>query len=375
MSINKSHGKNKDKYLDRNGTNEVSAANAKDAVDKKHVKNADTILNEGGANEISADYLDAALRTIPHVYETEDLRLLLHFDGTDGATSTVDDSSFNNTLTFQGSSQLDTADKKFGTTSLFLNGTTDYLDLNVGTNIQPFLDSEAKWTIDAWFKLKTPVVASEQQIIGTIDRIWYLSIDYSSGSLITLRFKGAGATQGSNGHTVVVPLVQIADGQWHHIAVALNPTGTGANNNNFFSAIYLDGQFQNNNSMDGTFASSANLTIGKFNNTDYFNGWIDEIRINRGDTFGIMKPNPTTSFVAFEADFILPEVPHDPVVHVPQLASISTDRRLLRSEGVKVSDVQKLLNIPSGINQAAAGAGPGELWADTSDGNTVKLGV
>lgn len=46
-----------------------------------------------------------------------------------------------------------------------------------------------------------------------------------------------------------------------------------------------------------------------------------------------------------------------------------TGKVVLQNPSLNVS------NLKSGIDQAAAGAGAGELWADTSDGNTVKLGV
>jgi len=54
-----------------------------------------------------------------------------------------------------------------------------------------------------------------------------------------------------------------------------------------------------------------------------------------------------------------------------------------RVEAVGVSDALQVSTdggivmggLASGINQGASGAGAGELWVDTSDGNTIKLGV
>ncbi len=53
--------------------------------------------------------------------------LLANFDGTDGATSSVDESENTHVLIFSGDAQLDTAQKKFGTASLLLDGTGDYV--------------------------------------------------------------------------------------------------------------------------------------------------------------------------------------------------------------------------------------------------------
>jgi len=42
--MGKGHARNEDTYLDKNGSNEVTAANAKDAIDKKHSQNSDSHL-------------------------------------------------------------------------------------------------------------------------------------------------------------------------------------------------------------------------------------------------------------------------------------------------------------------------------------------
>jgi len=48
------HTQGTDQALDTGGGNEVTAANAKDAVSKKHTQNSDTFLDEGNANEVTA---------------------------------------------------------------------------------------------------------------------------------------------------------------------------------------------------------------------------------------------------------------------------------------------------------------------------------
>src|SRR3990167_9908671 len=51
---------------------------------------------------------------------------LLHFDGADAATTFTDENG--RTWTGAADAQLDTAQKKFGTASLLLDGTGDYID-------------------------------------------------------------------------------------------------------------------------------------------------------------------------------------------------------------------------------------------------------
>lgn len=73
----------------------------------------------------------------PHL---DKLKALLHFEGLDGATTTVDSSPVGRTVTLANSAQLDDAQKQFGTTScLFANASQSYLsmaasaDFDVGT--------------------------------------------------------------------------------------------------------------------------------------------------------------------------------------------------------------------------------------------------
>lgn len=50
------------------------------------------------------------------------VRLLLHGDGSDGATTITDSSQYNRTFTVQGGAQIDTAESVFGGSSLYLPG-------------------------------------------------------------------------------------------------------------------------------------------------------------------------------------------------------------------------------------------------------------
>lgn len=56
-AYDKRHTQNTDQYLDFGGASQSAAADVKDAVTKKHTQNTDTILNSGGANEVTAAQL------------------------------------------------------------------------------------------------------------------------------------------------------------------------------------------------------------------------------------------------------------------------------------------------------------------------------
>lgn len=76
-----------------------------------------------------------------------DTTLLIHFDGTNGQTTYTAETG--QTVTFVSGAQLSTTSPKFGTASLLLNGSSDYVtvpdsnDWNFGTG---------DFTIEGWFK-------------------------------------------------------------------------------------------------------------------------------------------------------------------------------------------------------------------------------
>ena len=78
----------------------------------------------------------------PHRFKMDaPLKALYHFDGVDGATTTVDSSSYARAITLANSAQLDTTQAVFGVSSLlFTNASQSYAsmagssDFNVGTD-------------------------------------------------------------------------------------------------------------------------------------------------------------------------------------------------------------------------------------------------
>jgi len=55
----------------------------------------------------------------------DSVEFLSHFDGADAATTAVDESDNNHTIVFNAEAQLDTAQQKWGTASLLLDGSVD----------------------------------------------------------------------------------------------------------------------------------------------------------------------------------------------------------------------------------------------------------
>ena len=162
-----------------------------------------------------------------------------------------------------GDAQLDTAQKKFGSASLLLDGTGDYLnvptdgDLGLGTT---------NFCIEAFIRPSS--VSGTQTIIdlrsgSTTDTAPVLYLDGT-----TLHYK-VGNTSQANGGT-------LSTGTWYHVAVARSGGST---------KLFLDGTQVGSTYTDGNdYGSTKPLIIGGDYNSgaNGFAGHIDEVRISKG---------------------------------------------------------------------------------------------
>lgn len=84
---------------------------------------------------------------------------LLNFEGADASTTMIDD--FGNTWTASGNAQIDTAQSKFGTSSLLLDGTGDYVSSSNFTSL-----GDGSWEISLWARFNAlPAAATTMQLL------------------------------------------------------------------------------------------------------------------------------------------------------------------------------------------------------------------
>lgn len=76
-------------------------------------------------------------------------QLLLHCNGTDTSTSFPDSGNTGHTVTANGNAQVDTSFKQFGTGSLLLDGTGDYLSI---PDSEDWNMGDGTFTIDFWVR-------------------------------------------------------------------------------------------------------------------------------------------------------------------------------------------------------------------------------
>jgi hypothetical protein len=200
------------------------------------------------------------------------LGMLLHFDGTSGATTFADSSSPAVTGSAIGGAALTSTVAKFGATSL-ASGTNSYASF-------PWKASytlSGSYTLEAWVYLRAaPAPNPRGDSCGTIAAAgagagWQFYYCHNLGT-IGMGAYGDGATQ-------LIASYSMPLNQWTHIAVVRN----GSSN-----AIYVNGISQplTANTFAGKDVSSGVLTVGserRLSGWDHdFPGYIDEVRITNG---------------------------------------------------------------------------------------------
>ena len=180
-------------------------------------------------------------------------------------------------ITVNGDAQLDTDEKKFGTASLLLDGTGDYLNLAGSSD---FGFGTGDFTVEAFIRPSsvasgTKVIADFRSTSGTVAGLLVLS-----GS--TIEFQSA------NGAGTITGSTNLSANVFYHFAVVRESGVT---------KLYLNGSQEGSNLSDTTdYGSSRALYIGaNFNGTSEFPGHIDEFRVSKGLARYTGAFTPTTS--------------------------------------------------------------------------------
>lgn len=200
------------------------------------------------------------------------ISLLMHMDGTNGSQTFIDSSSNSYSLTANGDAQISTAiaDPFGGSTSLF-DANDDYVEVPVDAG--EF--GSGDFTIECWIYANTTSnldTVISKGVLTTVDnKAW--TLEWNSGRLA---FFGYGEL--STG--IVRTNNTLNTGTWYHVAVVKHGS-------NF--RMYLDGVDQTDHSGNptiNTLDTGGVLLVGSgfyAPTTRTFDGYIDELRITKGD--------------------------------------------------------------------------------------------
>lgn len=194
--------------------------------------------------------------------------LLLHFNGANGQTTTVDSSQTPKTMTMSGSA-LSTTLPKFGAASLSLTGGVQVVSTPTSADFQM---GSGDFTIECWVKISS--FSGDQTVL----------IHQSSGAVTDIGFiiavsGGAINFQMGSGGSIYAPISTGGIvGQWQHVAaVRFGNTLT----------IYVDGVAGGTTAtvtgLSMNAASGGSLRIGnRLDGLYQFIGSVDEVRITKG---------------------------------------------------------------------------------------------
>jgi hypothetical protein len=201
-----------------------------------------------------------------------DTVLLLGFNGTDGATTTTDESyAANGSPTFHNQAQIDTAQKKFGTSSLLLDGSDKIVFADDAD-----WDLPGDWTIETFVRFNA--VGGFQTLFGRANSggSGTFMIDAINGNILRLRYEIS--TEGMYNQQYTW---NHSTGTWYHVA---------ADRSGGVVRLYADGTMLGKVTgitNPGTTGSTSDLTLGSLTDTgssvvNGLNGWLDEVRITKG---------------------------------------------------------------------------------------------
>lgn len=237
--------------------------------------------------------------TTPFVNDADTL-LLLHMDGTNGSTVFFDDIGPREAvnITAVGNTQIDTAEAKFGSSSVYFDNNDDVLQ--IGSNGEFDLGSD-NFTIEGWVKLDgtNPDFDHFFGIWSNTNSLRTIFVGMDSSNKPVVYYVNSAGTINTN----IIGSTSLTTGSWYHIAVVGDSTNI---------RLYVNGQSQGTPQARETlqYASSNSFALGGDYNggaspTNEFNGWIDEFRISSVARYTSNFTPPASAFTNDAATLVL----------------------------------------------------------------------
>lgn len=178
--------------------------------------------------------------------------------------ASIYDVAAKNVLETVGTARIDTTTKKFGTGSMYFNGTSDYIKLPASSD---FSFGTGDFTVEAWVYptniTQRGVIAGNRNGIGANEWLF----QYYSSKI----YFGTGATD------LLISPITLVSNTWYHVAVVRSGTTLSLFENGVRT-------ISTTNSTD--FSSVYVLGIGSLNNGQYFHtGYIDDLRITKAAVY------------------------------------------------------------------------------------------
>lgn len=206
-------------------------------------------------------------------------KLLIHSNTTDGSVTFVDSGKAatcpHAPFTVAGNTHHEADQKKFGTTSIYFDGTGDYLSLPDHAD----WDFTGNWTVDFWMRLgavgwMNVIGNADGYVSGNYDEGWGIFVNQNGATYKLIVFQ-ADNNAGPSYELETNPSLSLDT--WYHVAVVYDGSAV---------KVYVDGTYHAPVSTLGAYSaaltSSNPLTLGREPGqaSALFTGYLDEIRIS-----------------------------------------------------------------------------------------------
>lgn len=203
--------------------------------------------------------------------------LLLKGEGLNNSTNVVDESPSSKSISVAGNARVVTTEKKFGSSSLYFDGSGDYLTLS---NTNDFGLSTADFTIEMWVKpAVAPQTGSSMTLLDSRASMGYAPFTaslYGNTNGTTLGFFDGSGNAYMQTSSPTIPV-----GSWSHVAW-VRKSGVMSLYVNGVACVVSAGSAASAGAID--FGTSLPLKIGiaADSSAGAYNGYLDNLRITKG---------------------------------------------------------------------------------------------
>jgi hypothetical protein len=203
--------------------------------------------------------------------------LLLNFSGTNGSTVFTDSSPNELTVTASGGAEISTAQSKFGGSSASFDGVDSLVEFPLAASIEDGID----FTVECWVRPATlsPGTGYTMLMGFPNTNVGAFMFGYTTGGYL---FAGVSWTS-INHNAAANPLSLNA---WSHVAIT-QQSGT--------LRMFVDGQLAYSAANADSYTQFAGAIGGDFGGNSYFDGYIDDLRIIKGQALYTSNFTPPTS--------------------------------------------------------------------------------
>lgn len=201
---------------------------------------------------------------------------ILNYEGTNGSTSIID--AFGNTWTAAGNAQISTARSKFGSSSLLLDGTGDYVQTTEILTI-----GQSSWQMETWFWIVTnPAPAANEYIFCAVNAAGFganLYLNNTAGTIkLQMDLSGNGTT--NNITSTLGTNTTWTTGQWNKVRLVFDALG-----GTYKAYLSLNGAAETADisiSSTSQICAISTLRLGSSLGGSGFNGNFDGFRFVQG---------------------------------------------------------------------------------------------